>query len=140
LPEDGYHKERQAFFGSIGKTLNHILVGDRLWLSRFIGHSAPFRTLDAIPYPERLILWGKRQELDQEIMTLFSHYNDDILKTHFSYEDTEGTPQSIPAPIGFGQFFNHQTHHRGQVHNMLSIAGTTPPPLDFSYFYFESKG
>ena len=38
LPEAEVTRDRGAFFGSILQTLNHIAVGDTLWLHRFSQH------------------------------------------------------------------------------------------------------
>jgi len=138
LSVEDYRKDRGAFFGSIGHTLNHILVGDRIWMARFAGLPNPALSLDAVPYPDRNDLWRARQAQDEEIAALFKSRDDTLLTQHFSYLDTKGCPKSLPVPVAFGHFFNHQTHHRGQVHHMLTHAGLDAPPLDLSYFYFEN--
>jgi len=140
LNADDYARDRGAFFGSIGNTLNHILVADRIWLARFEGKQAECLQLDALPYPDRDVLWAERQKGDAFIVTLFGGYGNERLSRDLDYMDTEGFAASIPAPVAFGHFFNHQTHHRGQAHGMVSQAGAEPPALDFSYFYRESQG
>ena len=40
LPHDMLTQDRGAFFRSVLGTLNHIMVGDRVWLSRFARHPA----------------------------------------------------------------------------------------------------
>lgn len=140
LPDKEYEKDGRAYFGSIGNTFNHILVGDRIWLSRFTGEKAEIMRLDAVPYVDRNELWAQRQKQDSSIIDLFDDYDDEILTGKFIYYDTDNVQQSIPVQMGFGQFFNHQTHHRGQIHNILSVIGVEPPPLDFSYFCFDTLG
>jgi uncharacterized damage-inducible protein DinB len=53
---------------------------------------------------------------------------------NLAYTNSQGHPSNTPWPLVLGHFFNHQTHHRGQVHGMLSQAGLNPPQLDLLYF------
>ncbi len=139
MPLREYVKDRLAFFSSIGNTLNHILVADRIWLARLQGVPPENNELGTILHPECADLWQARQREDDFIIGLFDGFNDGNLGVTLKYTDTEGVPTVIPASMAFGHFFNHQTHHRGQAHNMVSQAGLAPPPLDFSYFYFENN-
>lgn len=134
LPPDDYAADRRGYFKSIGNTLNHIYVGDSIWLARFKGQDNPFTDLSTIPFPDRDALWIARQALDEAIIAHFTACDAAQLLDMLSYRDTRGMTKSSPAPIAFGHFFNHQTHHRGQIHGMLSHAGIAePPPLDFMY-------
>jgi uncharacterized damage-inducible protein DinB len=58
--------ERPAFF-SIHGTLNHIIIGDRIWLARFGGEVVPSTNLDAVPYDDFDELWWARQRKDERI-------------------------------------------------------------------------
>ena len=51
-----------------------------------------------------------------------------------------GTRYSVPLRGVLTHIFNHQTHHRGQVHQMLGMLGVAPPELDMIYFLLEEKG
>lgn len=140
LSLDDYARDRAAYFRSIGDTLNHILVADRLWLARMAGDSPAHIDLAAIPFPDRDALWAARQETDAAIIAHFAGLPDSVLGDMLPYRDTRGMMMAVPCPVVFGHFFNHQTHHRGQVHNMLSQSGMDePPPLDFTYYYHETK-
>lgn len=124
---------RGAFFQSILGTLNHILVGDLIWLTRFATHSTRYqslRTLSASPLPRSLdhmlyhdidALYARREQLD----TLLCHWlNEEVTEADFhnrlAYRDTKG----IASQRDFGELvshlFNHQTHHRGQLSTLLN--------------------
>jgi uncharacterized damage-inducible protein DinB len=53
------------------------------------------------------------------------------------YATTSGEPQEMPLGLILQHFFNHQTHHRGQIHDMLSQTPVAPPPLDLLYYARE---
>ncbi|MBU0858564.1 MAG: DinB family protein [Alphaproteobacteria bacterium] len=138
LPADDYHADRSAYFKSIGNTLNHILVADRLWMARFHAVDPHITDLAAIPHPDRADLWAARQKMDEDIITFFEGCDNALLATDLTYLDTRGMMKTVPRRLTCGHFFNHQTHHRGQVHGMLSQAGLAePPPLDLIYYFHE---
>ncbi len=62
---------------------------------------------------------------------------DQQLSEILEYSDVNGTPHDVPLSICLGHFFNHQTHHRGQVHGMLSSEAERPPALDLIYYTLE---
>jgi len=135
LPEEELGADRKAFFGSILGTLNHLAAGDRVWLQRFAQHPARYLALEPIrqlPMPERLdqLLFPSFQELavhrawlDQIIVEWSGSVTESDLEHPLHYKSMKG----IPADKNFYglvmHFFNHQTHHRGQVTTLLSQAG-----------------
>jgi uncharacterized damage-inducible protein DinB len=50
IPDAEYRRDRGAFFGSLHGTLNHLLVGDRIWMRRFTGEGEAPTRLDAVLY------------------------------------------------------------------------------------------
>lgn len=126
--------ERGAFFGSLFGTLNHIIVGDMIWLNRFMAHPTQFKALEplrAIPKPASLTeqmgtdlpsLLEQRTRLDDIISAFAAELGPADLQQALSYRNSRG-----PARKDFGalllHFFNHQTHHRGQASTLLSQAG-----------------
>ncbi|MFT6916166.1 MAG: putative damage-inducible protein DinB [Motiliproteus sp.] len=128
-------KDRGVFFSSILGTLNHILVGDTLWLKRFATHpfcQASLSEVADLPTPSSLnqilfedfaALSAHRVWLDGQISTWIGELSDGDLNLMLSYHNSKG----MPANKGFSSliyhFFNHQTHHRGQVSALLSQAG-----------------
>jgi uncharacterized damage-inducible protein DinB len=140
LGDDDYHADRRGYFKSIGNTLNHIVVGDRLWMGRFTGVPSGIADLSAVPHPDRADLHAARERLDEDIIAFFAVFDDARLAQRLEYLDTRGMVKAVPTALTFGHFFNHQTHHRGQLHDMLSQAGMDePPPLDLIYYYHEMQ-
>jgi uncharacterized damage-inducible protein DinB len=138
LSEGEYMKARPSFFGSIHATLNHILVGDRVWRSRLEGRGTPSLTLDQILYDNLADLRAARFEDDEHLIRVVAGIEADRLDGALEYRTMKGEPQRIPMRIVLGHLFNHQTHHRGQVHGLLSQTEVAPPPLDLVMFAFRS--
>lgn len=130
LNDDEYRKERRGSFGSIHALLNHILLGDRIWMSRFRGGGATTPALGSILYPTLPELRAAREREDEEIVAFFAAAKDDFLGRMLSYRNSAGKAYEESAMVAVIHFFNHQTHHRGQVHVMLSQTDVAPPSLD----------
>jgi len=131
LLDDAEQKKiRPAFFRSIHGTLNHIMVGDSAWLARFEGGSAPSTNLDAILYERFEDLRAARQAEDRRIEKFAATADEDFLNGTVRYKNNEGRDFDDPVSMLVVHFFNHQTHHRGQVHDMLTQTTVAPPVLD----------
>jgi len=130
LHEAARKAERGAFFGSIHRTLNHLMIGDSIWLARFAGGEAPSTGLDGEPYEAFSDLREARLRLDERITDFFDRLQPAALSRRIAYINNEGRSFDDPLDLLLPHFFNHQTHHRAQVHTMLSQAGTPPPVLD----------
>ena len=128
---DGERKERRpAFFGSIHGTLNHLMVGDRIWLARFSGEEVPSTGLDAILYEDFVELREAREREDARIEEFVAGIDEGFLGGRIRYENNEGRTLEDPVDLLLAHFFNHETHHRGQIHDMLSGTHVPPPVLD----------
>jgi uncharacterized damage-inducible protein DinB len=135
LAPAAYHAARPSFFGSIHATLNHILAGDSIWLGRFTGRPATQITaLNQILHEDFSALRAARAAKDAEIVSYCDALTADALRASFTYANMSGQPFTDPLLPPLMHFFNHQTHHRGQVHGLLSHAGAQPPELDMIYF------
>ncbi len=133
-----YHAPRPSFFGSIHATLNHILVGDSIWLGRFTGDVPTHLTrLDQILHEDFAALQTARTAKDAEIVAFAESLDAAKLNDSFTYANMAGQTFTDPLFPPLMHFFNHQTHHRGQVHGLLSHAGASPPSLDMIYFLRE---
>jgi uncharacterized damage-inducible protein DinB len=121
---------RPAFCKSIHGTLNHILVGDRIWLTRFSGREAPSTALDAILYDDFDALRAAREKEDARIESFASGLTELFLECTVRYVNNEGKLFEDPLPMLVAHLFNHQTHHRGQVHDLLAQTDVAPPVLD----------
>lgn len=131
-----------AFFGSIHATLNHILVGDRLWTSRVNGEYHGLKGLDQILHDDLSDLRRAREAMDDYIVRMVDRMAvglDGGLNKEVLYRtQSGGEKHSSPARHIFLTLFNHQTHHRGQIHAMLTRAGIEEPPaLDVIFFIRE---
>jgi len=126
---------RSGFFPSLLKTLNHILVGDTIWIGRLDGNGSPGVTkLDQVLHTDFAALKAARSALDDRIIAFVDElkpqrFNDDLI-----YRMTSGEAMQTPVGQVLANFFNHQTHHRGQAHGMLSSTNVAPPVLDLIYF------
>ena len=128
-------KDRGAFFGSILGTLNHIVVGDTIWLKRFAMHptfSIALKEVVDLPSPNKLndilfedfaALAERRVWLDNHIIGWVGTLSDEDLNVVLRYQNTKGVPANRRFSSLLQHFFNHQTHHRGQVSTLLSQAG-----------------
>ena len=139
LDEDAYHRDMGAFFGSLNGTLNHILVGDLIWMARFTGESEAPTALDTVLYDDREELREARMVEDARIVAFVERLEEADLTAPLRYHSlvhAAVVEQTLGSALA--HFFNHQTHHRGQAHCLLSQLGMTPPPLDLVYFQRDS--
>jgi uncharacterized damage-inducible protein DinB len=130
LPEAAYKADRKAFFGSIHGTLNHLLVGDRIWMQRLTGVGETYERLDLILHEDLASLRGAREAEDARIIAYVEGLDEPALERVLEYRNTTGTGFRQQVCAMLDHVFNHQTHHRGQVHALLGAAGVAPPPLD----------
>jgi uncharacterized damage-inducible protein DinB len=134
-------RDRGAFFGSILGTLNHILVGDRLWMQRISGEpdDVPNR-LDAVLFEDFAALRENRAFQDDRIVRVVENFSEDDILGLLSYRNTRGDAFEQPLAQVLAHYFNHQTHHRGQVHHMLGETGMEPPELDLIFYLRRAHG
>lgn len=130
LDEGEYRKPRAGSFGSIHALLNHLLLADRIWMSRFEGGGRTTPALDTVLFDAFAALRSARAEEDARIERFFNAMDEAFLCRSFAYANSKGRECVETAPVAFTHFFNHQTHHRGQVHVMLSQTAVPPPSLD----------
>jgi uncharacterized damage-inducible protein DinB len=112
-----------AFFGSLHGTLNHLLLGDRIWMARFAGRQHPSTGLDAILFDAFDALREARTAMDGEIEAFFAAPPPGFWERSLRYVNNEGRVFEDPPSLVVPHFFNHQTHHRGQAHALLSLLG-----------------
>jgi uncharacterized damage-inducible protein DinB len=131
--------DRGAFFGSIHGTLNHLVWGDSIWMHRFAGTPKPEGGIK--DSPARIAEWAslkaERAALDRAILDWAEGLDADWLAGTMSwFSGALGREVTKPHWFLVAHFFNHQTHHRGQVHAMLTDAGAKPADTDL--FVLES--
>jgi uncharacterized damage-inducible protein DinB len=141
LSDADYRASRGAFFGSLHGTLNHLLVGDQIWMYRFTGSGDAPTKLDAILFENFSDLREARRAEDLRISRYCESLDDKSLSGEFAYR-TISKPATITQKLApaLDHFFNHQTHHRGQAHCLLTmIAGRdAAPSLDLILFQRET--
>jgi len=136
LPSEALLAHRKAYFGSILGTLNHLAVADTIWLKRFATHPANYPALDPVRcgpdlthledflFPDVHSLAGYRKALDAVIVAWAQTIAEPELDHVLHYANTKGVAASRNFHGLVTHFFNHQTHHRGQITTLLSQAGT----------------
>ena len=135
LGDSDYRADKGAFFGSLHRTLNHLLATDRIWMKRMTGSGDAPATLDAILFDDLADLGTARIEEDARISAWIETLTDTALSSTFTY-----TPVSTPQPVTqrlapvLAHLFNHQTHHRGQCHMILTSLGQPSISLDMIFF------
>ncbi len=126
-------QDRGAFFGSIQGTLSHLMWGDRVWMSRFATMAAPQVPNSQSPthYPDWGALKTERAALDASIIAWADTVSRAWLDADLTwYSGAANRELSYPRWFLVAHMFNHQTHHRGQVHCMLTQAGRRPRETD----------
>jgi len=126
LSEPERRRDRGAFWGSIHGTLCHLLWGDRQWMSRFAGWAGPGVPVKDSP---RLIedfgaLRAAREQADADLVAWAAGVDEVWLaQDQVWFSGAAGRELRKPRGLLMAHLFNHQTHHRGQVHAMLTAAG-----------------
>ncbi|GAV19827.1 dinB family protein [Mariprofundus micogutta] len=151
LSDEALCEDRGAFFSSISGTLNHIMVADLFWLSRFAFNKhcrEALLSLADFPRPESLRdilfedfneLTAARAKLDALIIDFCQTWTENLLAQPIRYRNTAGEKQERQLGPLLQHFFNHQTHHRGQVTTLLFQAGIDPGPTDLLVMMMEDK-
>lgn len=136
LPDSAYRTPRPAaYFSSLHGTLNHILVGDRVWMSRFEAVDLGITSLDKPLFDDFAELRAAREAEDARIERYTAGLTAEAIAGDLRFRMiVEPKEVSMPLWQTLGHFFNHQTHHRGQAHALLKEAGIEPPSLDLVYF------
>jgi uncharacterized damage-inducible protein DinB len=135
LSDEEYRADKGAFFGSAHRTLNHLLVADRIWLRRITGVGTAPMELNVILYEDFSELRKAREAEDLRFIYLTGSLTPDAFDRSVTY-----TPVTVPTPVEeplggmLTHVFNHQTHHRGQVHTILTALGRPSIVLDMISF------
>ena len=137
LSDEERKRDRKAFFRSIHGTLNHLLAGDRSWLGRFTDRPFPLRSLDEELYADFGELRRERAATDAAIEDFCAALTEARLSAHLVYSTIAGKRYDHPLAPALVHFFNHQTHHRGQLTTLLSQLGVDPGATDLITYYRE---
>ena len=139
LSDEQYRAERGLFFGSVHRTLNHLLVVDRIWTRRIDGVPHGIASLDAQLHDSFEELSRARAEEDERLIRQVDSLDEDRLARPVRYRRIIGSAEAETrcAHILI-TLFNHQTHHRGQVHALLTAMAGEAPSLDIILFQRET--
>ena len=137
VPEAEVVADRGGFFGSILGTLNHVLWADQIWMSRFDDSfdapeggipESPFICADYAGWKEA------RAEIDRRMAAWASAITQEELSGDVAwYSGAAGRDMVKPRAFCITHMFNHATHHRGQVHTMMTSAGLTGNTSDLFF-------
>lgn len=141
LGEEEFGRDVGAFFKSMRGTLNHLLVADRIWLKRFTGQGDAPSALDAILHENFARLTTAREAEDRRIVEWIDGLEEKAFAGRFTYmtvTDMRTISQRLAPALT--HLFNHQTHHRGQAHMILTVLGRPSINLDLIYFQRSEVG
>ena len=142
LSDEQRRRDAGAFFRSIHGTLNHLLLTDRGWLARFTGDPniattleaggtrVRFRSLDQELYADFDTLRRERARTDAAIDVWVESLTPERLAAPLAYTASDGSRWEHPLWWAVTHFFNHQTHHRGQLSTLLFQLGHDPGVTD----------
>lgn len=141
LTDEEFSRPVGAVFGSLMGTLNHLLVTDRIWMKRFTGEGDAPTALDAIIHGGLGALRVARETEDRRIAEWVGTLSEKALAGRFTYmtmTDMRTISQRLAPALA--HLFNHQTHHRGQAHSILTVLGKPSVTLDLTYFQRTEEG
>ena len=135
LTDKARHLDRGAFFKSIAATLNHLYWADALILQRLMGNERPEDTIThSLSNPSD---WNScktmRAARNREIEDWAAPLVDADLDGTIVWRPGDGSTRvERPKTLCAAELFNHQVHHRGQIHAMLTAAGAEPEAANLS--------
>ena len=141
LTDEERKQDRGAFFKSIHRTLNHLVLTDHIWMLRFTqdqryfprdakGHIIPLTGLSQELYTDFAELGRVRVKLDADILSFSEALSESALAANIAYRTSTGVNYEHPLWAALTHFFNHQTHHRGQLTTLLSQFQIDPGVTD----------
>jgi uncharacterized damage-inducible protein DinB len=126
LSDEQYRRDVSAYFASLHGTLNHLLATDRIWMLRLTGTGVAPTRLDAILCDDLAALTEARRAEDERLVSFVESLTDEQLEATIEYRTFSGSAQQKLREL-LAHLFNHQTHHRGQAHAILTVLGMKEP-------------
>lgn len=139
LQSDEFMQDKGLAFRSVCGTLNHLLVVDRIWMRRMTGTDDAGIKLDDILSADRAVLREMRTHEDHKIVSFIDDMNESDFLRECRYTNMSGQVFCNRYNDIFTHFFNHHTHHRGQIHALLTQFGQSSTSLDYIYFMRDCK-
>jgi uncharacterized damage-inducible protein DinB len=133
IPDSERKKDLGAFFKSIHATLNHLLYADKAWMARFTGKPLDV-TIGKELFSNYADLKKSRDEMDLDILAWSKSIQPEWLKEPFEYtSQVDDVTRVLPTWVLVSHFFNHQTHHRGQITTLIKQLGFEPGVMDIPW-------
>jgi uncharacterized damage-inducible protein DinB len=131
LSDEQYRRDVGAYFKSLHGTLNHLLTADRMWMHRLTGTGDQPTSLNGILFDDLPSLSVARRSEDERIASFVQELDDARIEGFCEYRTLNGAAQKMSVSEILAHLFNHQTHHRGQAHAILTTLGIQEPePMD----------
>lgn len=127
--------DQNGFFGSILKTLNHLLIADTFWMYRCSdanplkeltdeeGQPLKITGLDQILYRDIEAFFQRRLWLDNKLVEYINSLTSSDLDKVIVYRSSVGAQTARQLSVILSHWFNHQTHHRGQITTLIHQQG-----------------
>lgn len=133
IPDEERRAERGVFWGSLHGTLSHLVWADMQWMGRFDGGEKP--PVGLRDSGRMVATWeemlGHRAALDHRIAAWVGALTPGWLAGDLAwYSGAAGRDVTRPVGLVVTHFFNHQTHHRGQAHALITRAGESTEDTD----------
>lgn len=135
--DDAYFADRKLYFGSIHRSLNHLLLVDRLWLARLQGEKTGRVNLAEELETGRRELEALVHEQCEKFIAFCDGLDESRLDENIHYVSSKGDAFTMPLAPLIAHMVNHGTHHRGQISTALTQLGIEAPVMDIPYFLIE---
>jgi uncharacterized damage-inducible protein DinB len=134
LPDEARKRPIGLFFSSLHGTLNHLLVTDYIWLRRMTGEGPQPERLNQILYDDFNELRVAREAENDRIFDFVTGLGPRDYDRVLEYRNSTGKLFQQQLASALTHLFNHQTHHRGQAHMILTGLPGKAPELDLLYY------
>ena len=131
LSDDEWHRDLCLFFGSVHRTVNHLLVADTIWYARFAENTSLRIALNAELHRDRATVCAALNDAVKRWAPWAETFDVSRLDQELVYKRTDGETVRIPFAPALGHVFNHATHHRGQITAAVTVLGYPGPSLDW---------
>lgn len=130
LSQGEFEAERTGFFPSLQRTLNHIYVIDVFYVDALEGGwLGPVAWENEVPHPSLAALKPAQAAIDKRLIAICDALTADLLDGAVRI-NRDTRVQTERRDRLLMHLFQHQIHHRGQAHAMLSATAVAPPQLD----------
>jgi uncharacterized damage-inducible protein DinB len=137
LDDDAWYRDEGLFFRSIHRTLNHLLLVDRIWLGRIREKPYEFNGLGDELEVDRHALVAALREQWQAVRDYIESGDAIGSKTESDITNTQGQRFTLEKVAMLQHLVNHGTHHRGQISAVLTRLGHPAPAMDLGYMLYE---